>query len=114
MRTSPVMAVVGGTHFPVKRDTIAQTCMTVILAPKFPFRKKRTAYHGDTRTWPILLLRTCGKVQMYVYRSIRHAQWVLRPFIGDAKIVRVRLDPTKSELRALFDYLDSHQPKKKV
>jgi hypothetical protein len=25
MLTSPVMAVVGGTHFPVKRDTIAQT-----------------------------------------------------------------------------------------
>ena len=51
---------------------------------------------------------------MYVYRSIRHAQWVLRPFIGDAKIVPVRLDPTKSKLRALFDYLDSHQQKKRI
>ena len=28
---------------------------------------------------------------------------------GDTKIVRVRLDPTECELRALFDNLDRHQ-----
>jgi hypothetical protein len=36
LRTSPVMAVVGGTHFSVNRDTFAQTCIrppTVVLAP---------------------------------------------------------------------------------
>jgi hypothetical protein len=32
-------------------------------------------------------------------------------FSGDAKIVRVRLDPTEREIRALFDNLDRHQQK---
>lgn len=116
LHTSPVMAVVGGTLFPVKRDTIAQTYGQD--GRNFSTRstenptQKRSAYHGDTRTWSILLLRTCGKVQVYVYRGIWHAQWVLRALIGDAKIVRVVLDPSKSEVRALFDYLNSHQQKK--
>jgi hypothetical protein len=103
------MAVVGGTHFPVKRDTIAQTCTRQdILVPNH-VKKKRVAYHSNTCTRSIFLLRSGRKVQMYVYHGIGHAQRVLRALIGDAKIVRVRLDPTECKLCALFDYLDSHQ-----
>ena len=43
---------------------------------------------------------------MYLNRGIRYMQWVLRALSGDAKIVRVRLDSTERELRALFDNLD--------
>ena len=43
---------------------------------------------------------------MYLNRGIRYTQWVLRALSGDAKIVRVRLDSTERELRALFDNLD--------
>jgi hypothetical protein len=46
---------------------------------------------------------------VYVNQGIRYAQWVLRALSGDAKIVRVRLDPTERELRTLFDNLDRHQ-----
>lgn len=72
MRTSPVMAVVGGTHFPVKRDTIAQICPN---PPPFSTNStlKETAYHSDTCTRPVLLLRTRRKVQMQVHRGIWYA-----------------------------------------
>jgi hypothetical protein len=49
---------------------------------------------------------------VYVDHGIRYAQRVLRALSGDAniaKIVRMRLDPTERELRALFDSLDRHQ-----
>jgi hypothetical protein len=46
---------------------------------------------------------------VYVNHGIRYAQWVLHALRGDAEIVRVRLDPTECELRALFDDLDRHQ-----
>jgi hypothetical protein len=45
---------------------------------------------------------------VYVNHGIRYAQWVLRALSGDAKVVRVRLDPTERELCALFDNLDGH------
>jgi len=102
------MAVVGGTHFPVKSDTIAQTC------PPRPPRlvsnphSNGTTHHGDTCAGPVLLLRTRGKVQVHVYRGIRNPQRILRVLIGDAKIIRVRLDPAERELRALLDNLHGH------
>ena len=110
LRTSSVMAVVGGTHFSIKRGTVAQTCTrpTIVIFTPNPL-KRRTTYHSDTSIRPILLLRTCGKVYVYVNHGIWYAQWVLRALSGDGKIVRVRLDPTERELRALFDNLDRHQ-----
>jgi hypothetical protein len=45
LRTSPVMAVVGGTHFPVKRDTTAQTC-----AANWP-RLAHQIYHSQRPKW---------------------------------------------------------------
>ena len=47
---------------------------------------------------------------MYVYHGIRYAQRVLRALSGNAKIVRVGLDPTERKLRTLLDNLDRHQP----
>jgi len=46
---------------------------------------------------------------VYVNPGVRYAQRVLRALSGDAKVVRVCLDPTERELRALFDNLNRHQ-----
>jgi hypothetical protein len=64
MLTSPVKAIVGGTHFPVKTDTIAQSCTrpTTRHFSTKPTQKMRSTYHSDTSTRSILLLCTCGKV----------------------------------------------------
>jgi hypothetical protein len=45
---------------------------------------------------------------VHVYRGIRYPQWVLRALTCNAKVVRVRLDPTERELRALLDDLHGH------
>jgi hypothetical protein len=103
------MAVVGGTQFPVKRDTTAQTCAAnwPRLAPDLPFTEAEmaTAHHGDACAGSILLLRTRREVQVHVYRGIWYPQWVLCALTCNAKVVRVRLDPTERELGALLDDL---------
>ena len=48
-------------------------------------------------------------MKVYVNHGIRYAQWVLRALSRDAKVVRVRLDPTERKPSALFDNLDRHQ-----
>jgi hypothetical protein len=86
MVISPVKAVVGGTHFPVKRNTIAQTCtrpMTGILASN-PLKKSRLR----TIATPAL-----GPSFFCVLAEGVHVRQVLRALSGDAKIVRVRLEP---------------------
>lgn len=75
MAHSPVMAVVGGTYTPVKRDMTAQTCNQTHDCHVYakPTQKKRMTYDSYTSTQSIILLRACGNVYVYVNHGVRYS-----------------------------------------